>query len=151
MAVLINTGWAYTSLQPEHSMYIDRGYNESGRQTGKISDMVAFINALPSGSESWFIVNNLPEFYYYTDKQGYYCWFGDWISDIACYQETRGKRVIINTITGNIDYYSSKAGKAKYIISTNTFNRYNRKAIDYLNNYTEIVFKSEDYVIYKIK
>lgn len=153
MLVMLNLYKSYASLKDENQKYISTGTSvtspvaiESNSKLSPLEMTMNFINSLPVGSNDWFLVNNLPEFYYYSNKSGYYCWFFDNI----CYRN-QGILIFDDPENKKISNFLSYGGKIKYIISTETFNKYNAKALDFIKKNTKLIFKSGEYVVYEVK
>jgi hypothetical protein len=148
LLILINVLVSYEKLHAESAKYIPKSTTSNEQEKNKqyFEEMADYINALPKKDDEKFIINNLPEFYYYTDKFGYYCWFGD---DI-CYNLTNFK-IFASSEDSNVTDFLKNTLKAKYILSTGKNDEYNVRAKQYLDNNTNVIFQSQDYILYEIK
>jgi hypothetical protein len=110
-------------------------------------DMNTYINTLPIDSNNKVLVNNTPEYFYYNDNPGVYCWFNDG----ACYG-SKGWEDVLNVENSSLlSHVIRNQLKCKYILSTATFNAYNTRIKQYLENDSILIHQSGDYLLYEIR
>ncbi len=154
--VLINSFKAFIVLNKENNNYLTGNIStENKDKESQLKDhptktIFDFINNMPSNSHEWFVVNNLSEFYYYTDKPGLYCWFGNWMGAVTCYWENN-KIVVMNPDSDTIDKTPTPGINIKYILHNTKYDAYNNKMVEFLRRRTDIIYTAGDYVIYQIK
>jgi len=97
-------------------------------------------------SDSVFLVNNIPQFYYYTKRFGYFYWCKD--DELF----TNDKRIkLFNTQNLNSVHKELKQLKVNYIFSDTLFNMYSSSFHKYLRNYTKPIYRQERLVVYQLK
>jgi hypothetical protein len=141
-----NTLKSFQAINPKLGSIKNNTISTQTTSKETFDDMVIFINNLPIDSNNKVLVNNLPEYFYYINKPGAYCWF----NDASCYG-TKGWEVVLNQESmGQLADNIKTKLKCKYILSTVTFNNYNTRIKQFLNTNTKLIRQSGDYVLYEI-
>ena len=97
-------------------------------------------------SDSVFLVNNIPQFYYYTKRFGYFYWCKD--DELFANK----KRInLFSTQNLNSAHKVLKELKVNYIFSDTLFDMYSSSFHTYLKNYTKPIFRQERLVVYQLK
>ncbi len=115
-------------------------------ESSSMLKMANFINSLSTGSTANFLINNLPFFYYYTDKSGIYYWAYD---DILFYASRR-ELLFTHRSVGDVYTILFEELNCRYILSSHSYNSYNPRFDDFLRLYTIPIFQTGDYVLYEV-
>jgi hypothetical protein len=96
--------------------------------------------------DATFLVNNIPQFYYYTKRYGYFYWCKE---DELFLKDKKIK--LFNDTNLSIVHKNLQDLQVEYIFSDTLFNKYSKIFNSYLNHYTQPVFRQEKWVVYQIK
>lgn len=110
-------------------------------------DYITFINQNIKEDE-WVLVNNLPEYFYYTNRKGLFCWTGQDIVYTADGEQTlmhqKSDEELINYLVHQLN--------CKYFFTTIQLNNYHPEFTAFLERRAELVFNDrKKYLIYKFK
>lgn len=152
LVTCINFFLSYLSLGDASKKYTQiiapKESKESNARTSKklgyFMDMQAYINSMDT--DKVFMINNLPEFYYYTNKAGVYCWF----SDNLCWGD-RTLELFDKRSGVELSDYLREKYNVKYILSTTTFNKYNSAISIYINKFTKVLYQDGEVILYEIE
>ncbi len=95
--------------------------------------------------ESVFLVNNIPQFYYYTNRFGYFYWCKN---DELFLKDKKAK--LFNSSNLSSIHENLKQLKINYIFSDTLFDKYSATFNHYLKTYTTPVYKQEKWVVYQL-
>lgn len=107
-----------------------------------------YLNSMQVGDKK-YLVNNIPVFYYYTNKKGVYYWCGD---DV--YFGSNGKNNLLKNRTfEETSSFLKDSLNCPFIFSYKPYNDYYPKFKEYLNVNCDSIFVDVrgDYILYKIK
>jgi hypothetical protein len=109
---------------------------------------ITFINTEIPENE-WVLVNNLPEFFYYTNHKGLFCWTGK--NEVYT---TKEKKVLVkdNYNDEDLKQFIVNELNCKYFFTTIQFNNYHPEFSEFLSRQAELVFTDNNkYLIYRFK
>jgi hypothetical protein len=109
------------------------------------NNYIQFLNdSVPKNS--FFLVNNLPEFYYYTSLKGLYCWTFDNI-----YFNELGKHSLYSKENPSKTDSVIQEYHIQYFFTTRQFNAFNTDFQLYIESRSNIIFDDGHYIVYQIK
>jgi hypothetical protein len=108
--------------------------------------VLSFLNRFETQEK--FLVNNLPMFYYYSNKQGIYYWCGD-----DTYYTANGRsRLMENRNIEQMHQFVLDSLDCKYVLSSPAYNMYDEKFNTFINQYCKPIYLDySDFVIYEIQ
>lgn len=113
----------------------------------KQEDYLTFINNKIPENE-WVLVNNLPEYFYYTNRKGLFCWTGQ----DAVFTSEGEQRFSSKTTSEELKHFILNELHCTYFFTTVQLNNYNPKFTSFLEKEADLVFNDGDkYLIYKFK
>lgn len=113
----------------------------------KQQDYLTFINNQIPENE-WVLVNNLPEYFYYTNRKGLFCWTG---KDVV-YTPKGEKTFSSYGASEELKHFILNDLHCTYFLTTVQFNNYNPKFTAFLEKEADLVFNDgKKYLIYKFK
>lgn len=138
-------------VQPDYKVQIkQREYKDTlvENGTGYLSAM-QYIESM--NTDNFFLVNNLPMFYYYTNKKGIY-----FLADLDLMYGPNGPKPLMEKYKGKeLAVYLSSQLSCKYVFTTEAYNDYTPEFQEFLDNYCKLIFKGIDkqqvYLVYEIK
>ncbi|MCI5058598.1 MAG: hypothetical protein MRY83_20975 [Flavobacteriales bacterium] len=109
--------------------------------------VIDFIKELPQ-TDSLFLVNNLPVFYYYTPQKGVYYWCGD-----DTYYNENGRNFLMKDRSlEQLKSFLKDSLKCNYLLSMPQYNLYDAKFANFVQSYCRPVFMDDaEYVVYHIE
>lgn len=113
---------------------------------------VLFVNNLLSTidtmkTENYFLVNNLPDFYYYTHKKGHYYWCGD----DNYYSKTGNKKLFNKKDINDIRKTLVDSMNCQYIYTYKGYFNYNPKFDEFIKKCCKlIIYDKDDRMVYQI-
>lgn len=110
-------------------------------------DYITFINQNIKEDE-WVLVNNLPEYFYYTNRKGLFCWTGQ---DVVYTADGEQKLMFQKSDEELINYLVHQLN-CQYFFTTIQLNNYHLEFTAFLERRAELVFNDhKKYLIYKFK
>lgn len=110
-------------------------------------DYISFINQNIKEDEL-VLVNNLPEYFYYTNRKGLFCWTGQ---DVVYTAEGEQKLMNQKSDEALINYIVNQLN-CKYFFTTIQLNNYHPEFTAFLERRADLVFNDhKKYLIYKFK
>jgi len=111
----------------------------------EVDDVLEYIEKMDS--KQYFLVNNLPDFYYKTSKKGHYYWCGD-----DDFYSSEGKKKIFTDRTNLESLEYLKEINCEYIYTYGSYTNYNKSFDDFVAQNCELIAKdSENKLLYRIR
>ncbi len=145
---LFNTLY-FTALDfwPRYKERLFNMVNKTETNNTQQLDYITFINQNIK-EEEWVLVNNLPEYFYYTNRKGLFCWTGQDVVYTAYGEQKlmnqKSDEELINFLVNQLN--------CQYFFTTIQLNNYHPEFTAFLERRAELVFNDhKKYLIYKFK
>lgn len=137
----------YWPRYKERFFGIINGENNSNSTNTNSLDYLAFINNEIPENEL-VLVNNLPEYFYYTNRKGLFCWTGQNV----VFTPDGEKQLIKNNSDEELKSFIVNELNCNYFFTTIQLNNYQPEFTAFLNRQADLVFTDQSkYLIYRFK